>query len=47
MIEEYLESNKYNLKIDSKKAKKIKYAQYLFLGALAIVPVLVAISFSL
>lgn len=45
MIGEYLESNKYNLERNYEKARKIVIAEWLFLIALAIVPVLVAISF--
>ena len=44
MIEEYLESNKENKETNHGKAKKIKIGQYLFLAALAIVPILVAIT---
>lgn len=45
MIVEYLESNTYNLKTNKVKARNIKFAQYLFLASLAIVPFLVMISF--
>ena len=47
MIEEYLESNKYNLERNDKKARKIAIAESLFLIALAIVPALIAVSFSI
>jgi hypothetical protein len=44
MIGEYLESNKHNLEVNHNKAQKIKISQYLFLGSLAIVPVLVGLN---
>lgn len=46
MIGEYLESNKYNLKRNDEKARKIVIAEWLFLIALAIVPALIAVSFT-
>ena len=46
MIGEYLESNKYNLERNDEKAHKIVIAEWLFLIALAIVPALIAMSFT-
>jgi len=44
MIEEYLLTNDQNFKLNNQKAQKLKIAQDLFIGGLAIVPVLVIIS---
>lgn len=45
MIQEYLESNKHNLKTNDRKARNIMISEYLFLIALVIVPLIVSMSF--
>ena len=47
LIEEYLQSNKFNYDTNEKKAKYIRIGQYIFIISLSLVPILIVMLFSI